>query len=225
MTRPNSDALSPYNRMELAIVFDPADERRCVPAYDCTGWSVLDVGCGSGQTLLAPELAKAAERHGIDIDASAIEAGRRSFPELVLSVSPAEAIGYPDATFDLTLSRVAVVYTNIPTALQQIRRVTKPGGRIWLVLHPWAMTRDAIVANIRQRNWRRLASLAYVTGNGLSLHFTGRCFARPDIGSYESFQTVGGMRRALEALGFEEIAFDTRRHFIVTARRSGMPPG
>ena len=49
---------TPYHLAELRLVADLQDPRRCVPNYDCRGLDVLDVGCGLGQTLVAPNFAE-----------------------------------------------------------------------------------------------------------------------------------------------------------------------
>lgn len=218
-TFPDVSNLSPYHRDELSLVFDPSDPRRCVPSYDSRGWSILDVGCGSGQTLVAPEISSAARRCGVDIDATAIDVGRRCFRDLELEVGRAEALPYPSETFDLTMSRVGIVYANIPCALREMYRVTKPGGRIWLSLHPWSKIRADLLKALCARNWKSAASRLFVICNGLHMHFTGRCFVRPDRRDHETFQTERGMRRALHAAGFVEVTFEHGRHFIATAVR------
>jgi len=214
MARGNEQYLSPYHRMELSIVLDLDDPRRSVPSYDCTGWSVLDVGCGSGQTLLAPELERARARYGIDIDATAIEAGGKAFPELRLSCARAEAIPFAEKSFDLAFSRVAIVYGNIPKALSEMYRVLKPGGRLWLAMHSWTKTREALADNLKRGNWRRAAALTFVTFNGLLFHFAGHCIPR------SSFQTRRAMEKALARAGFEDIeSVPKTRHYLFTARR------
>jgi ubiquinone/menaquinone biosynthesis C-methylase UbiE len=214
------DSLSPYHRAELAIVLNKDDPRRSVPSFDCTDWSVLDVGCGSGQTLMAHELEKCAQRCGVDPDAQAIEAGRRAFPDLNLQVASAERLPFPDGQFDLTYSRVALLYTNIPAALREMRRVTKPGGAVWLALNGWPKERERLTSAFRNRSPRQLIDRGYVIMNSLTLQAIGLSFARPWSGKHESFQTERGMRALLQRMDFRDVAISNQGQFVATARKA-----
>lgn len=211
-----------YHQEELAIVQNVGDPRRIIPTYPCSGWKVLDVGCGIGQTLLAHELSPAAELHGIDVNKEAIEYGQAKYPNLVLKHAKAEAIPYPECTFELTFSRVSLPYTNIPVALSEIRRVTKQGGHVWLTLHPWSLELGHVARAIKTFNLKRLVDRVYVCANGLSLSWFGKCIARPWNGRYESVQTDGAIRRALRKAGAVDIITEKGdHHFLVRARIPG----
>jgi ubiquinone/menaquinone biosynthesis C-methylase UbiE len=208
-----------YHLQELKLVNDPLDPRRCVPDYDCSGWDVLDVGCGIGQTLMAREFEKAKSRHGIDPDAAAVELGQRMFPALVLSVASAEQIPYPERSFDLVFSRVALPYTDVPRALRELARVTRPGGRLWLSLHSWQMQRHALLAAVRAASIRRLLDHGYILANSAWLAVAGRCIRRPWSHSFESFQIGSRIVRVIRRAGFEEVTCRRAPHFLVSARR------
>jgi ubiquinone/menaquinone biosynthesis C-methylase UbiE len=209
-----------YHLAELRLVGDPGDPRRCVPNYDCTGWDVLDVGCGLGQTLGASEFARAKSRHGIDVDEKAIELGRSMFPDLTLTAAGAERIPYEDARFDLVFSRVALPYTNIPVAMAEMARVTKPGGWLWLSLHPWRMESGRFLAALRQLSGKRLIDRTYVLTNSLLFAVSGRCVARPWSGTFESFQFSGRMTQLMRNLAFCEISASTSPHFCISGRKA-----
>ena len=208
-----------YHLSELKVVRELRNPKRLVPAFACSGWSVLDVGCGIGQTLVAAELSYCRERHGIDIDAEAIEAGSRMFPELDLRVAPAERIPYPDDTFELTYSRVALPYSCVPKALTEIHRVTKPGGFIWLALHPWRMERLNLTEAIRGLRVRRLLDRFYVLAHSAALNYAGVSFARPWNRTYESFQTIRGARSLLTRAGFADVEITDADHFLAVGRK------
>jgi ubiquinone/menaquinone biosynthesis C-methylase UbiE len=208
-----------YHLAELQAVRDLNNPRRCVPGFDCSGWDVLDVGCGLGQTLVAPELLGARSRHGIDVDQQAVETGRSMFPELVLTTAAAEKIPYDDASFDLVFSRVALPYTNVPVALAEMSRVTKPGGRVWVALHSWRMQGKAALAACREFAVKRLIDHGYVATNSLLLAVAGRCVARPWSGTFESVQSAGGITRLMCKLALGEIAVLPGKHFCMTARK------
>lgn len=209
-----------YHLLELQTVRDVNDPRRCVPSYDCAGWDVLDVGCGVGQTLVAPEFAGARSRHGIDVDQQAVETGRTMFPELVLTTAAAERIPYDDARFDLVFSRVSLPYTNVPVALAEMSRVTKPGGRVWVALHSWRMESNAALAACRELAVKRLLDHAYVAANSLLLAVSGRCVARPWSGTFESFQFASGITRLMGKLALCEITPLPGSHFCISARKA-----
>jgi ubiquinone/menaquinone biosynthesis C-methylase UbiE len=210
---------STYHLAELAVVRDFNHPKRALPSGIGDGWTVLDVGCGIGQSLTAVEFSKCSSLHGIDVDADAIRIGKTMFPGLDLRVSPAELIPFPDATFDLTFSRVALPYTNIRIALREIGRVTKPGGCVWIALHPWAMERHEIAKALRTMNIRRIIDRGYVCANSLILAATGRCFPRPWSGLYETFQIGGRVAALMRSLRFANVSVSSGTHFIVSATR------
>ena len=61
-----------YHEQELRIALDPANPKRLVPDTG-SATSVLDIGCGAGQTLIA--LPPGKRCIGVDIDEEAIRLG------------------------------------------------------------------------------------------------------------------------------------------------------
>lgn len=94
-------------------------------------------------------------------------------------------------------------YTNIPVALAEIRRVLIPGGSLFMSVHNLRFT----LQELRNAFPRPVASLyrLYVLANGLIFHATGNVFRFPN-GKVESFQTIRGLRLALERAGFVDLA-------------------
>lgn len=97
------------------------------------GQRVLDVACGTGVLTLAAE-----ERVGSDGDVAGLDAN----PEM-LSVARsksgriqwregrAEALPFPDQSFDAALSQFALMFfDDPPAALGEMMRVLKPGGQL-----------------------------------------------------------------------------------------------
>lgn len=221
----HSHAMPPlvYHESEFRLISDLSDPRRIVPSYPCRGWSVLDVGCGIGQTLMAPEFSEAVELHGVDIDPQAVScrllADRE--PRLQLSCAPGESLPYEAARFDLVFSRVALPYTNIPVALSESFRVLKPGGFIWLTLHPWGLEWTNIYRAVLGKSIRRLINGIYVLANSAAFAATGAMFARPWNGTYESVQTQGAIRRALGRAGFVAVRTErTAYHLVASGRKA-----
>ncbi|AGT31915.1 SAM-dependent methlyltransferase [Geobacillus genomosp. 3] len=94
--------------------------------------SVLDVGCGTGQTA-----AYIAEQYGakvtaIDLHPTMIAKAKQRFAATAVPVrlhrASVEALPFPDKTFDLALSESVLAFVSLPKALTEIRRVLKKGG-------------------------------------------------------------------------------------------------
>jgi ubiquinone/menaquinone biosynthesis C-methylase UbiE len=194
-----------YHLAESEIVAAREDPRRAVPSLLPGEHAILDIGCGIGQTLLAPELCSATVRCGVDVDADSIAYGQQQHRELDLRVAPAERLPFPDGSFDLVYSRVALPYTNMPVALRDAHRVLRPCGRIWITLHPPQMLRARTMAAIMGLRPKPIVDAAYIWLNSLLFFGTGRCVPRPWSGQFETVQTVGSMTRALRVAGFETL--------------------
>jgi ubiquinone/menaquinone biosynthesis C-methylase UbiE len=182
--------------------------------------AILDVGCGIGQTLLAPELGAAPVRCGVDVDVESIAYGQREHRGLDLRVASAERLPFPDRSFDLVYSRVALPYTNLPVALREAHRVLKPGGRLWVTLHPPGVLLARIVVALKNLKPKPIVDAAYIFLNSLLFQAAGKCISRPWSGQYETVQTAGSMKRALRAAGFEAVLTHSRAPILcMEARR------
>ncbi len=183
---------------------------------------VLDVGCGTGDALDRAGTEFLAV--GIDIDHDALRSGSKLFPRCRLSCATGEALPFKDASFDAVLSRVALPYMNLPIALEEIARVLRHGGEVWLVFQRFAFVRSELMKSLRTVNAQHAIFLCYVILNGLVFHFLGRTFRFPLNPRFcESFQTERGIRRALARAGFAEIRIVETSPFIVTAQRGEDP--
>lgn len=103
------------------------------------GDRVLDVACGTGNlTLTAQSYASPGGKvYGIDAAPEMIEVARkkasRESPEVVFTVGLIEKLDFPDETFDVVISRLAIHH--LPEDLKrrgfaEILRVLKPGGHL-----------------------------------------------------------------------------------------------
>ena len=203
-----------YHDDELQIALDPANPHRAVPLTD-NAESVLDIGCGAGQTLVA--IGNHKRRVGVDVDVEALRCGLSGTLTSGIRVAAAqgEYLPFSDRTFDFVYSRVALPYMNIPAALAEMHRVLRPGGRLWLTLH----TIDIPAAQFRRGNLKGRIYAVYTVLNGLWFHVSGRTFHFLR-GLCESIQTERGMRIALSRAGFSRVEFHrTTHHFTVTAQR------
>jgi ubiquinone/menaquinone biosynthesis C-methylase UbiE len=96
---------------------------------------VLDLGCGTGHSTLALA-ARAGRVVGLDLtDAMLAEARRlareRGLENASFERGDAEALPYPDASFDVVTSRVSAHhYARPERAVEEAARVLRPGGRL-----------------------------------------------------------------------------------------------
>jgi SAM-dependent methyltransferase len=93
------------------------------------GQTVLDVGCGSG--VLTEELAhRLGAEHVAGVDPSPLlEACAERVPGADLRPGKAEALSWPDDSFDAALAQLVIHFMDDPAAgAAEMARVTRPGG-------------------------------------------------------------------------------------------------
>jgi len=214
------DVLTPH-LAELRVALTLDDPRRIMPAIPAGCRRVLDVGCGAGQTLIGSDLEPGVVACGTDCDVAALQLGRQLTERVTFVCAAGERLPFRSASFDLVISRVALPYMHVPTALAEMRRVLVPGGRLWLVLHPLSMALRELVAAARTRRVKAVLGRLWVLTNGLTLHAFGTLLRLPFARARcESFQTTRAMRRALRP-GFQQIEIRRGTFFVVTATRRG----
>jgi SAM-dependent methyltransferase len=94
------------------------------------GQRVLDVGCGPG-ALTAELVARigAAAVSAVDPSEPFVEAARARNPGVEVVQASAEALPFPDRTFDVALAQLVVHFMRDPVAgLVEMARVTRRGG-------------------------------------------------------------------------------------------------
>ena len=93
------------------------------------GMRVLDICCGPGM-LAAEVLERDAEAIGLDFAVEAIELARKLVPKGRFQQGDAQALPFPTASFDAVLCGYGLMHLPEPaTALREILRVLRPGGR------------------------------------------------------------------------------------------------
>lgn len=106
------------------------------------GDSVLDLGCGRGQTV-AFLRRLGCKACGVDRAEAPITAALAENPDLPLQVADAEALPFANDTFDAVLAEcVFCLLQKKPQALAEIRRVLKPKGKL-LLSDLYSQTPDA----------------------------------------------------------------------------------
>ena len=101
--------------------------------------NVLEIGCGRGDGAAFIARTHGARVHAVDVDPEQIALAHRlhgGAPRLVFTVADAGGLNLPDASVDLVVCQH--VFHHLPNwrgAIQEIRRVLRPGGHvIWLDL-------------------------------------------------------------------------------------------
>ena len=110
-----------------------------------SGWTVADLGCGSG--ALAADLADyVAHVIGVDNNAAMLKAARRRLKDTPnAELRKGELTGLPidDHACDATLSVLVLTYLEDPdAAVAEMARVVRPGGRV-VIVDLLAHSRDA----------------------------------------------------------------------------------
>lgn len=112
--------------------------RRILP--DFSGKRVLDLGCGYGWHCCYAVQQGAAEVIGVDLSENMLAVARDKcpFPQVRFLHMPMEEIGFPDASFDIVLSSLALHYVaSFSDLVKRIQRCLTDGG--WFVFsteHP-----------------------------------------------------------------------------------------
>lgn len=124
-------------------------------SLDLQGKRVLEIGTGVG-TDARTIVGMGAEYSGINVDAGSCEISQKALDVFKLAGEVRQAsalsIPYPDATFDVVYSfGVLIVIPDAARAIQEIRRVLKPGGVLVIMLY----NRTSVNYSIEIRHLRR----------------------------------------------------------------------
>lgn len=97
------------------------------------GKETLEVGCGTG--LILQRMTKVARRAvGVDLSEGMLERARAR--DLEVYNASATELPFPDESFDVTYSfKVLAHVPDLPRALSEMSRVTRPGGRVFAELY------------------------------------------------------------------------------------------
>jgi SAM-dependent methyltransferase len=179
----------------LELQLAPLGRRALAALAPRPGESVLDIGCGGGETAL--ELARAVAPDGavvgIDVSAAVLAFAQRAAEgceRLRFVNADAQVFPFEPATFDAAFSRIGVMFFTDPTAaFVNIRRSLKPNGRLAFVC------------------WRALEEnlLDILPLRAASAHLPPQPAHDPNAPGPFAFADPGRVRGILERAGFGQI--------------------
>jgi SAM-dependent methyltransferase len=106
------------------------------------GMRLLDVACGPGDAAAAAAQ-RGAQATGVDFAAAMVAQASRLYPVPTFRVGDAEALPFPDASFDAVVIGFGVLHFADPDrALADAHRVLRPGGRLAFTV--WAPPERAL---------------------------------------------------------------------------------
>ena len=153
-----SNPAETYESYMVPTLFAPWAARLVQAANPRPGERVLDVACGTGVVArcVAPHVGASGTVTGLDLNpnmlAVARAAGAREGLAIEWQEGRAEALPFPDGSFDLVLCQFALMFfADRPAALAEMRRALTPGGRlalsVWQGLdrHPFYRTLDEVI--------------------------------------------------------------------------------
>lgn len=178
------------------------------------GERVLDVGCGTGATLLPFAAAVGPQGHatGVDIAEPMLARARQRVAEqgltnITLLQADAQVHGFAPASFDLLTSRFGVMFFADPrAAFRNLFGALRPGGRLAMAV--WASVAENIHRMIPfEIAVRRLGPPAPQPEHAPDAH---------------AFSDRDYFRGILAAAGFADIAIEPRRFHVIGASAAGM---
>lgn len=137
--------------------YGPALARALIEAANVSaGQRALDVGCGPGAlTTVLAEVLGSDHVAAVDPSGPFVAACAQRLPDADVRAGNAEALPFPDHSFDATLAQLAVNFMNDPPAgAGEMRRVTRPGGAVGAAVWDYASE-----MTILRRFWDAAVSL------------------------------------------------------------------
>jgi SAM-dependent methyltransferase len=183
------------------------------PREQVEGRRVLDIGLGYG--TLAEALARmGADYHGLDIAAGPVEMARHRLagvpgarPEQVRQGSVLE-LPYDDASFDLVSAIGCLHHTgDLFGAIQQVRRVLRPGGRLVLMVYNRRSLRRLVLARVSPEALRARYD---ATADGAAAPHTDFVTAPELRGLLHGFRDVRVERRNMEGIPVRYVSEPSR---------------
>ena len=106
---------------------------------------VVDVGCGTGNYILALVEQTGCRGWGVDPDETMLDIARERTTRMAFTAGSAEALGLPPASFDLVFS-VDVIHNvgDLDAAFREAARVLRPNGKVATVTDSEAVIRARV---------------------------------------------------------------------------------
>lgn|SRR5215469_11079230 len=95
---------------------------------------ILDLGCGRGINLDFFNVGDGTV-YGVDVSHASLSGAVVKFPHRKFCSGSGEALPFRDGSMDEVVSKVALLYMNIPHARHEIHRVLVPVGTVSASLH------------------------------------------------------------------------------------------
>lgn len=117
------------------------------------GWTMLDIGCGSGATIKRLlKHSKGSKVYGIDISQESVAKSKKNCADMLdkqvfISQGSAEMLPYDNGKFDL-VTAVETIYfwPNLSNCFKEVYRVLKPGGQFAIIVE--AANKDSVWTNV-----------------------------------------------------------------------------
>jgi ubiquinone/menaquinone biosynthesis C-methylase UbiE len=176
------------------------------------GKTVLDAGCGGGRNTIAMARLGAAEAQGIDLGAAGIENAKQRASRLGLgNINFQQAsildIPFEDGKFDLVwCAGVLMITDDEDRALDELTRVLKPGGTLYLLVYasegmrwPLIETLRPIAARIGQAEVERAMEASGMPANKRRTFLDDLYCPKLDFYNWDR------LRRMLERRGYAKV--------------------
>ncbi len=136
---------------------------------------VLDVGCGAGQSLFLINASAHCPCFGVDHDQECIEFGKRinelqGNDNIQLCTARGNCLPFDSASFSHVVSRVALNYMHQKSAIQEMVRVLRPGGTVYLHVENAGTDLKML---FRSKSIRTFLSRSLELGSGIVRGVTG----------------------------------------------------
>ena len=166
---------------------------------------VLDIGCGAGQELL-PFLSLGATGVGVDLSAEAVQFGQEMLVQSgfgdtthFLAASGGD-LPFTDECFDVLICRVALMYMDQKSALREVSRVMRPGGRFLLKYHAKSYYVSKFWRGLKTHSAKSSIHALRVLATGYIYHLTGKQPTGRLTAGGEIFQTRESLTREFAGL-------------------------
>jgi SAM-dependent methyltransferase len=128
-----ASAAEVYEAFYVPSLFGPWAAPTLDAAGVAAGHRVLDVACGTGVVARAarPRVGAGGTVVGLDVNEGMLAVARRVAPDIEWRAGPAEALPFPDASFDAVVCQFGLQFFSDRTAaIGEMMRVLRPGGRV-----------------------------------------------------------------------------------------------